>query len=293
MTPTAELRGAHPNRERLKIWDLVTQINEVQSRKRCSQIRSLGHYLANEVILSRGPLLPHIPEIVVERRILLLSDRRVRFFSVSDNRISTDRSLSCIENVETKKRAANVRPIMFDADTNIDWWISSSGDKNSKTSNSSTTTKAIPPVLTSTKSKWETRKTRPDRRRPFVSFLLSWGRRVYISIPLRIYDRRDTEASSTCSTYRYEKRSPCLSSRSLNFILLSFDHELCILKWRNWYLTASIIDVIFFFFLNILEFQLIFIRSTELFFAVILDLFSQFMFFFWRWCEGEKSLCII
>ena len=175
MTPTAELRGAHPNRERRKNSDLVTQIYEVQSRKRCSQIRALGHYLANEVILSRGPLLPHIPESVVERRILLLSDRHVRFFSVSDTRISTDRSLSCIESVETKKRAANACPIMFDSDTNKDWGISSSGDKNSKTCNISTTTKAIPPVLTSTKSKWETRKARPGRRRPLVFFFVAMG----------------------------------------------------------------------------------------------------------------------
>ena len=195
-----------------------------------------------EVILSRTPLWPHIPEIVVERNVLLLSDRRVRFFSVSDNRISTDRSLSCIESVETKKRAANVRPIMFDADTNRDWGIPSSGNKNSKTSNSPTTTKAIPPVLTSTKSKWETRKARPGRRRSFVSCVLCWERRVYISFLLRIYDRKDTEASST-STYRYDKRSPCLSSRSLNFFRLIFDRELCILKWRKWYLTAVIIDI--------------------------------------------------
>ena len=190
MTATAELHGAPQNRERPRIWDLVTQGNEVQSRQRCSQIWSLRHYLANEVVLSRGPLLPHIPEIVVERKVLLLSDRRIRFFSVSDTWTSTDRSLSCIESVETKKRAANARPIMFDSDTNRDWEISSSGDKNSKTSNSPTTTKAIPPVLTSTKSKWETRKARPGRRRSFVSCLLRWERRVYISILLRIYDRK-------------------------------------------------------------------------------------------------------
>ena len=125
--------------------------------------------------MSRVPLWPHIPEIVVERRVLLLSDRRVRFFSVSDTRTSTDRSLSCIESVETKKRAANARPIMFDSDTNRDWVISSSGGKNSKTCNTSTTSKAIPPVLTSTKSKWETRKARPGRRRPFCLFFVALG----------------------------------------------------------------------------------------------------------------------
>ena len=203
-TPAAELYGASQNRERPRIWDFVTQRNEVQNRQRCSQDRSLGHYSANEVILSWTPLCPHIPEIVVERKVLLLSDRRVRFFSASETRTSTDRSLSCIESVETKKRAANAGPIMFDSDTNRDWWIPSSGDKNSKTCNSTTTTKAIPPVLTSTKSKWETRKARPGRRRSFVSCLLRWGRRVYITFLLRIYDRRDTESPSTTSTYRYD-----------------------------------------------------------------------------------------
>ena len=203
-TSAAELYGASQNRERPRIWDFVTQRNEVQNRQRCSQDRSLGHCSANEVILSWTPLWPYILEIVLERKVLLLSDRRVRFFSVSDTRTSTDRSLSCIKCVETKKRAANARPIMFDSDTNRDWWIPSSGDKNSKTCNSTTTTKAIPPVLTSTKSKWETRKARPGRRRSFFSFLLRWGRRVYISFLLRIYDWRDTESPSTTSTYRYD-----------------------------------------------------------------------------------------
>ena len=115
-TPTAELYGASQNRERSRTWDLVTQRNEVQNRQRCSQDRSLGHHSANEVILSWYPLWPHIPEIVVERKVLLLSDRRVRFFSVSDTRASTDRSLSCIESVETKKRAANARPM------NVRFW---------------------------------------------------------------------------------------------------------------------------------------------------------------------------
>ena len=110
-TPTAELYGASQNRERPRIWDFVTQRNEVQNRQRCSQDRSLGHCSANEVILSWTLLWPYILEIVLERKVLLLSDRRVRFFSVSDTRTSTDRSLSCIKCVgnkeESGKRSSN------------------------------------------------------------------------------------------------------------------------------------------------------------------------------------------
>ena len=192
------------------------------------------------------PLWPHILQIVVERKVLLLSDRRVRFFSVSDIRTSTDRSLSCIESVETKKRAANARPIMFDS-----WYEQRLGnpikrrqefkDLQFRHDNESNSSSA---------DEYEVQNERRERH------VLDEGDLLSLACCAGV-DESTSPFYFVSMTEQIRKRHPPLDIQIWLEISVSFvttpEFLFCSAlimncvcwKWRKWYHTALIIDIIY------------------------------------------------